>query len=291
MHETISLFVSMDTSLADIQLLRNEMKRFVVDPDNKRDFLDDIDVQIVDLHEMDKLEISIDIKHKSNWANETVRASRRSKFMCALVLAFRKVPIYGPGGGDPKLGFPGNPTVSVSINAEEAARARDEAARGKEAARLVPTKKEESAGAASTSELRVVTSLNERSPALDGARDAGSLREDVSGDPPRGADVLGAEAEEQNILRRQTTLGRRRGGEVSGLAMAGMPTMTSASLPDIGVTAPTPVDTRGPGPSWHQSTQTTSSDEDWYGTGDEAEMQQLEPMQPPPLAARPSGAR
>lgn len=97
MHERLTVPVSFDTTFAEIQALRDEMELFVRDKDNSRDFQPDVDIEVVGVGDLDKLELRVDIRHKSNWSNETVRAARRSKFMCALVLAMRKVPIRAPG--------------------------------------------------------------------------------------------------------------------------------------------------------------------------------------------------
>jgi hypothetical protein len=139
MRERISLFVDFGTTFADIQLLKLEMEKFVREKENSRDFQPDIDIEVIDLGSMDKLELRVEIRHKSNWSNETVRAARRSKFMCALVLAIRKVPINGPGGGGAALGDPKNPSYSVTITDELAKQYRDKAAEDKEAARFIPT--------------------------------------------------------------------------------------------------------------------------------------------------------
>jgi small-conductance mechanosensitive channel len=104
MHEQLTVPVSFDTSFAEIQALREEMELFVRDKENCRDFQQDIDIEVVGVGDMDKLELRVDIRHKSNWSNETVRAARRSKFMCALVLAMRKVPIRAPGTAAPEEG-------------------------------------------------------------------------------------------------------------------------------------------------------------------------------------------
>ncbi|GIJ88628.1 hypothetical protein Asppvi_007553 [Aspergillus pseudoviridinutans] len=97
MHEILKIPVSFDTTFADIQLLREEMDKFVRDKENYRDFQPDVDVDVVGVGDMDKLELTVSIRHKSNWANESIRAMRRSKFMCALVTAVRKIPIRAPG--------------------------------------------------------------------------------------------------------------------------------------------------------------------------------------------------
>lgn len=138
MREQIFLYINADTTLDDIQLLRNEMLTFVLDKDNSRDFQSDIDVELTGLNQMDKLELKVEIRHKSNWANEAVRAARRSKFMCALVLALRKVPIYGPGGGAAAAGEPANPTYSVTISNEVADANKKEFAHGKDKKRMIP---------------------------------------------------------------------------------------------------------------------------------------------------------
>lgn len=121
MREQILIFVSFDTTLEDIQLLKDEIQTFVTSKDNARDFQPEVDVQVVSMTNMDKLELKMEIRHKSNWANEAIRAARRSKFMCALVLALRKVPIYGPGGGGAAAGSAENPNYLVTISDEQAA--------------------------------------------------------------------------------------------------------------------------------------------------------------------------
>ncbi|KAI4125265.1 MAG: hypothetical protein LQ347_005430, partial [Umbilicaria vellea] len=142
MRERLLININFDTSLEDIQLLRNEMEAFVRDKDNCRDFQPDIDVELTGINAMDKMELKVEIRHKarlSNWANETVRAARRSKFMCALVLGLRKIPIYAPGGGGATLGSSDMPTYSVSVSDAEAAAKREAFAKTKEAKRLVPS--------------------------------------------------------------------------------------------------------------------------------------------------------
>ena len=127
MKEQLEMFISFDTTLEDIELLRAEMEAFVRAPDNSRDFQPDIILEATGIGNMDKLQLKVEIRHKSNWANETIRASRRSKFMCALVLALRKIPIYAPGGGGEPLGGPTNPGYSVAVPDDWAAEAREKA--------------------------------------------------------------------------------------------------------------------------------------------------------------------
>ncbi|KAI1201543.1 serine/threonine protein kinase [Nemania serpens] len=138
MKEGVDVNVSFDTSFEDIELLRVELENFVRAPDNSRDFQPDISIGIGGVGDLDKLTLKIAIKHKSNWHNDAIRATRRSKFICALALALKKVPINAPGGGGEALGGPTNPSYSVSVSDMEAAAARDKAEKDKDAARLAP---------------------------------------------------------------------------------------------------------------------------------------------------------
>ncbi|KAI1128018.1 serine/threonine protein kinase [Nemania abortiva] len=138
MKEGIDVNVSYDTTFEDIELLRLEMEKFVRAPENSRDFQPDIAIGVGGVGDLDKLTLKVAIKHKSNWHNDAVRATRRSKFICALALALKKVPINGPGGGGDPLGGPLNPSYSVSVSDMEAAAARDKSEKAKDAARLVP---------------------------------------------------------------------------------------------------------------------------------------------------------
>jgi hypothetical protein len=223
MKEQLDMFISFDTSLEDIELLRTEMENFVRNPENARDFQPDIILEVAGIGNMDKLQLKVEILHKSNWHNETVRASRRSKFMCALVLALRKVPIYGPGGGNEALGGPNNPGYSVSISDSWAAEAREKAAKTKEGKRLVPSKPK----AASTDDLTLgpadetnaADALNARRPTMDAAhRDTDmNIRADLAGsehaspvDHKRNSDI---ENLREGLAKRLSTQGRRKPGE------------------------------------------------------------------------------
>jgi ribosomal protein L18 len=62
----------------------------------------------------------VSFTHKSNWSNERLRASRSSKFMCALVATARKIPLYKPDASRPLLGEDGRPLYTVAITNAEA---------------------------------------------------------------------------------------------------------------------------------------------------------------------------
>jgi hypothetical protein len=255
MKEQLDMFISFDTSLEDIELLRTEMESFVRHPDNSRDFQPDIILECTGIGNMDKLQLKVEIRHKSNWSNDTVRAARRSKFMCALVLALRKVPIYAPGGGNTPLGDPGNPTYSVTVTSEVAAAGREEAAKKKEGKRLVPTPTPatssddigKSSGLdlgkshlGSISENTAAAALNARKPAEDAGRDDwGGIRDDnvTLGSREESLErVRSNEIEDlrQGLLKRESTRGRRRPGEKLP------PIPTGPAGPSFTVTQPSP---------------------------------------------------
>ena len=192
MRETIDVNVSFDTSFEDIELLRLEMEKFVRHPDNSRDFQPDLGVSVGGVGDCDKLTLKISIKHKSNWHNDIVRATRRSKFMCALTLALRKVPIAGPGGGGEPAGGPSNPTYSVAVSDDYAKAAREKAEQEKAAGRLASHLHDDQAECISRSsshgnsqEQRAVRDLNVNNPLGDadaytlnnGSRDSSLSRE------------------------------------------------------------------------------------------------------------------
>ncbi|KAK5099748.1 hypothetical protein LTS08_005463 [Lithohypha guttulata] len=149
MREQVTLAISFDTTFEDIELLREEMQKFV--RENGRDYQPEIDIEVLDLPDMAKLSLKIECRHKSNWSIESVRAARRSKFMCALVQALRRVPIYAPGGGAAVLGDKANPSYSVAISDPEARENAEQYSKDKEAKRMTPTEKAEEATATSSS--------------------------------------------------------------------------------------------------------------------------------------------
>ena len=64
MREQLQMYIHFDTTLEDIQLLKNEMQAFVLDKENCRDFQPDIDVEVTGISEMNKLELRVEIRHK-----------------------------------------------------------------------------------------------------------------------------------------------------------------------------------------------------------------------------------
>ncbi|QSZ30734.1 hypothetical protein DSL72_000292 [Monilinia vaccinii-corymbosi] len=213
MKEQLDMFISFDTTLEDIELLRMEMEAFVRNPENSRDFQPDITLEAVGIGNMDKLQLKVEIRHKSNWHNETVRAARRSKFMCALVLALRKIPIHAPGGGTDALGGPLNPNYSVSVTDEWAAHAREESTLTKDSKRLVPTLKNTNPDLGPIdSEEGAADALNARRPGLDYAHS--NSYNDADDVPALGVDNFDLYGNPRSsLLKRASTRGRRKPGE------------------------------------------------------------------------------
>jgi len=232
---------------------------FVLDKENSRDFQPEIDVEVTGIASMDKMELKVEIRHKSNWSNEAVRAARRSKFMCALVLALRKIPIYCPGGGAAPLGSASQPSYSVSVCDAEAASKRDAFAKAKEAMRLIPTSQSKAPGIgsgtlttdtsprttnryrsesvsssrqpiASFTETAAMTSLNARHPAVDPAHDRESNNSRaLSPIEQRNSDI----EEVRDVLRRQSTRGKRRASKNSISTPLSKPGAPGPTIPTI----------------------------------------------------------
>ncbi|MCJ1355477.1 MAG: hypothetical protein MMC33_005469 [Icmadophila ericetorum] len=96
--ETVPVFVDANTTFTDITYLKHELSSFLTHPSNIRDYKPLCTVRIHSIHELQKLELRVVFTHKSNWANEDLRAARSSKFMCFLVSAIRRIPMVKPMG-------------------------------------------------------------------------------------------------------------------------------------------------------------------------------------------------
>ena len=215
MYESFTVDVSFDTSFEDIELLRSEMEKFVRDPENSRDFKPDFSIGVSGVNSLDKLSLGISILHKSNWHDEMIRASRRSKFMCALASALKKIPIYAPGGGADALGAPENPTYSVTVSDDFAAKARQDSAKAKAEGRLVPPPGDPAE--AKEAEDAAISGINSRPPvremAATGQWDGQQqmLGSDLAREESqRSRDIEGVRTD---LLKRASTRGRRRVGE------------------------------------------------------------------------------
>ena len=214
MKELIDVNISYDTSFEDIELLRQELENFVRAPENSRDFLPEVLICVGGVNDLDKMTLQITVKHKSNWHNEAVRVTRRSKFMCALTVAMKRIPIYAPGGGGEALGGPTNPSYSVSVSDEMAAAAREKAEKDKEAARMVPS--DPKAGESAEDEMKAAQGFNTVNPVSAGD-DWGFTREDDSQrnlnlERPRTND---GDSQRLSLQKSHSVGGRRRAGDVA----------------------------------------------------------------------------
>lgn len=254
MKEIVDVNISYDTSFEDVELLRLEMEKFVRHPDNSRDFQQDLVIGVGSVGDCDKLTLKIVMKHKSNWHNEAVRATRRSKFMCALALALKKVPIFGPGAtAEPVLGSSDNPTYAVNVDDSFAAAAREKAEREADAVRMVPlmqhkpgTKRTNTSDTTGhvhhVSEKQAAAELNMRPAAASMEADFGYNRDDennldrpaenmAQNTTPLGATQHRTDNIEQiraDLLKRENTRGRRRAGE-------GVPPAALGTTPNLAV--------------------------------------------------------
>ncbi|CAI6340024.1 unnamed protein product [Periconia digitata] len=306
MREQVPIFAAFDTSFEDINALKQEMITFVRDPANTRDYFPEVEVEVIGIAEMNKLELRVEIRHKSNWSNESLRAARRSKFMCALVVALRKVPIAGPAGSDVGLGDANKPSWSVAISPEEAQAVRQKYLDGKDAARLYPTKKDDpddsgdkgdggkpSGMSSGTDYLglgpegKAISSLNNRKPGVDNVRDdtwvyrddATIGRPSIDGQPP---------AETENLLHKATSHGGRRkqGGTLSPYTVR--PSTDSQRSHGVPSNTSNPY-ASPPGQSAQQGLRSpasvTSASTGYTGY---AEEHQFQPMMPPTGPPRPN---
>ncbi|KAF3007378.1 hypothetical protein E8E13_000783 [Curvularia kusanoi] len=225
MREQVSVFCDFGTSFEDIHLLKLEMQSFLRDPANTRDFYPDTDIEVISIAEMNKLELRVEIRFKGNWSNESLRASRRSKFMCALVVALRKVPINGPAGGDAALGSADKPSWSVSVPPAEAREAYQAYKMNADNKRMVPLNKPEDPsdkgkstgndylGVGVQSEGFAISSLTNRRPGVDPVRDdTWNARDDVSTLGRPSTDQRPDLDEVKSLLHKASTAGKRKGG-------------------------------------------------------------------------------
>jgi hypothetical protein len=235
MKEVIDVNISFDTSFEDVELLRLEMEKFVRHADNSRDFQPDLAIGVGSVGDCDKLTLKLAIKHKSNWHNDAVRATRRSKFICALALALKKVPIYGPGGGGEPLGGPNNPTYSVAVDDDFASKARTKAEEAADAKRMVPLKPKRGASKVQhMSEKQAIAELNTRPP-LEGLDSNYASNRGVVDERTESATLNSRDASvernrsenleqiRQDLVKRENTRGRRKAGEgVPGVSLSSM---------------------------------------------------------------------
>ncbi|KAK6217117.1 hypothetical protein QIS74_07231 [Colletotrichum tabaci] len=115
-RQGVSLFVDFKTGFKDIVRLRTILEEFLAN--NSRDYVpDSLGLNVVNLHELNKMELRLAFTHRNNWSDDKLRSQRSNRFHCALVAACRVIPLYKPGGMAPKSGENGNPMYTVQLDA------------------------------------------------------------------------------------------------------------------------------------------------------------------------------
>jgi hypothetical protein len=213
MQEQLTIPINFSTSFEDIQKLKHELLIFI--KENSRDYQEDLEVEIAGINELDRLNLNVDIKHRGNWANETLTLQRRNRFLCALVAILRNIPIYGPGGGSPAVGEQGKPMYTVSIPDDVAQENMRKAAEAKAAERWdhdVDSDDENESG----KEDKGANTGNSSSTAVgdipDGRHDLSSFADRSSAAQHRNNSVSrrGDLDEVRGMLKRENTKGRRK---------------------------------------------------------------------------------
>ncbi|TDL26257.1 hypothetical protein BD410DRAFT_784344 [Rickenella mellea] len=96
MSETFEFHVSYGTTFEQIEALRSKMLAYV--KMERRDFLPNFDVVVIDIPDQEKMILSADIKYKSNWQQGALKVKRRNKWVCALKTCLAELKIHGPSG-------------------------------------------------------------------------------------------------------------------------------------------------------------------------------------------------
>ena len=64
MKERVTLQIGADNDLGAIKRFKNKVHTHLQAPENRRDFYDDVDVELVSITDMSKLEVSVEARHK-----------------------------------------------------------------------------------------------------------------------------------------------------------------------------------------------------------------------------------
>lgn len=232
MHERLTVPVAFDTTFAEVDALRTEMELFVRDKENSRDFQPEFIIEVIGVGDLDKLQLQVDIRHKSNWAIEAVRSARRSKFMCALVLAMRKLKIRAPGVERPeeesKDGGDGNDKGDITDDASKstliqpaaAAAVADDASLAADTAQATGIDRKRSSGTLTqrgstnpANEAAIAAALNTRSSHADlGPEDNNALHRTVTNASSTGARQLSVNNGVTGSIAREPSTGHRKAG-------------------------------------------------------------------------------
>lgn len=265
MRERITIPVDISTSFEDIQLLKQEMHTFAIARENARDFEPDIEVWVHGVGELNRLELCIEVDHKSNWANETVRTTRRNKLFCALIAAIRRIPIASPGFADAIMGDANRPSYMVSLPPVEAQGRREAFLADKAGKRLATILEQER----SSSEQVPTPTQPQQPQSLDSARASGANPRVSSSSAGLSFRAAAGDASGPNDFPSSASVtavssGRRQGFGDTTATTTQIPEVTSTSAPEgPATTAPSPYSystplTAGPPVGLAHSTSNTS---------------------------------
>ena len=123
--EKLTMTLNVNTSFKDLEYLRDEMKSFLADPVNSRDYKPNVALRVKSINELDKMDVTMTVTHKSNWSNDSLKGARSSRLYCRLIEIARMVPLYRPDGGSAMLGDEGKPNYLVVVSEEEATAKRN----------------------------------------------------------------------------------------------------------------------------------------------------------------------
>ena len=120
MAEVVVIEIDNETTIADMNTLQELLIERLRLPDNRRDFHDDLCLELLELEGLGKFQLRFTVTHKSNWANERLRRRRRNKLLVALIASIRQVPVFGSAGWRPPLGTQFRPSYQVIVTKEQA---------------------------------------------------------------------------------------------------------------------------------------------------------------------------
>jgi hypothetical protein len=95
-QESINIIVEYSTTLEAIEKLRTEMLKWI--DTQARDFLPGLNIEMAALGDQSQLSLTLDIRYKSNWQDEHLKAIRKNRWIAALKSVMLQLEIYGPNG-------------------------------------------------------------------------------------------------------------------------------------------------------------------------------------------------
>lgn len=95
-QEKFFITVSYSTSFEQVEQLREKMMAWI--QTQGRDFLPGLDVEIDSLGDQSSLRLSLEIRYKSNWQDDHLKAKRRNRWISTVKDLMSQLRIFGPAG-------------------------------------------------------------------------------------------------------------------------------------------------------------------------------------------------